>query len=122
MHEGSDVFLVNYQTNSSPPQLSSPNQEVNEAISLSPSPSLQREQEEQEEKRRYENQYEETRRLALERIKQEEQRRKEEEHTRAAELRQQMEELKSREAEVKTPPLLYSTVIMFRVFILEVYI
>ncbi|KAK0138108.1 Trichoplein keratin filament-binding protein [Merluccius polli] len=59
----------------------------------------EREQEEQEEKRRYENQYEETRRLALERIKQEEQRRKEEEHTRAAELRQQMEELKSREAE-----------------------
>lgn len=69
-------------------------------------PSLQREQEEQKENRRYENQYEESRLLALERIQREEQRRKEEEHSRAAELRQQMEELKLREAEVQTPPLL----------------
>ncbi|XP_030215459.1 trichoplein keratin filament-binding protein [Gadus morhua] len=59
----------------------------------------EREQEEKEEKRRYENQFEESRRLALERTQQEEQRRREEEHTRAAELRQQMEELKLREAE-----------------------
>ncbi|KAM9392708.1 trichoplein keratin filament-binding protein isoform 2-T2 [Pholidichthys leucotaenia] len=54
---------------------------------------------EQEEKRRFEKEYERTRREALERIKQAEEKRKAEEHKRAEELRKQMEELKLREEE-----------------------
>uniref|UniRef100_A0A8C6SF36 Trichoplein keratin filament-binding protein n=1 Tax=Neogobius melanostomus TaxID=47308 RepID=A0A8C6SF36_9GOBI len=54
---------------------------------------------EQEEKRRFENEYERTRKEALERIKQEEARKKAEDLKRAEELRKQMEELKLREEE-----------------------
>ncbi|XP_017269193.1 trichoplein keratin filament-binding protein [Kryptolebias marmoratus] len=59
----------------------------------------QKEVTEQEEKRRFENEYERTRREALERMKQAEERKKEEERQRAEELRKQMEELKQREKE-----------------------
>uniref|UniRef100_A0A3B4ZCX7 Trichoplein keratin filament-binding protein n=1 Tax=Seriola lalandi dorsalis TaxID=1841481 RepID=A0A3B4ZCX7_SERLL len=54
---------------------------------------------EQEEKRRFENEYERTRREALERMKQAEEKRKAEERERTEELRKQMEELKLREEE-----------------------
>uniref|UniRef100_A0A1A7X0A4 Trichoplein keratin filament-binding protein n=1 Tax=Iconisemion striatum TaxID=60296 RepID=A0A1A7X0A4_9TELE len=57
----------------------------------------QKEVTEQEERRRFENEYERTRKEALERMKQAEERKKEEECKRAEELRQQMEELKMRE-------------------------
>lgn len=56
--------------------------------------------EEQEEKRRFENKYERTRKEALERMKQVEEKRISEERKRAEALRKQMEELKLREEEV----------------------
>lgn len=55
---------------------------------------------EQEEKRRFENEYERTRKEALERMKQAEEKKNAEERKRAEELRKQMEELKLREEEV----------------------
>lgn len=61
---------------------------------------LQQEVAEQEEKRRFENEYERTRKEALERMKQAEEKKNEEERKRAEELRKQMEELKLREEEV----------------------
>lgn len=64
----------------------------------------------QEEKRRFENEYERTRKEALERIKQKEERKKAEELERAEELRKQMEELKLREEEVCTYTFPFSTV------------
>lgn len=54
----------------------------------------------QEEKERFENEYEITRKEALERMKQAEEKRNVEERKRAEELRKQMEELKLREEEV----------------------
>lgn len=63
---------------------------------------MQKEAAEQEEKRRFENEYERTRREALERIKQAEEKKKAEERKRAEELRSQMRELKLREEEVFT--------------------
>ncbi|XP_058493098.1 trichoplein keratin filament-binding protein isoform X2 [Solea solea] len=59
----------------------------------------QQEEAEQEEKRHFENEYERTRREALERMKQTEEKRKAEERTRAQELCKQMEELNLRERE-----------------------
>uniref|UniRef100_A0A1A8L6B5 Trichoplein keratin filament-binding protein n=1 Tax=Nothobranchius pienaari TaxID=704102 RepID=A0A1A8L6B5_9TELE len=59
----------------------------------------QKEVTEREEKRRFENEYERTRKEAQERMKQAEERQKEEERRRAEALRQQMEELKMREEE-----------------------
>ncbi|XP_040897387.1 trichoplein keratin filament-binding protein [Toxotes jaculatrix] len=59
----------------------------------------QQEVAEQEEKRRFENEYERTRKEALERMKQAEEKRKAEDRKRAEELRKQMEELKLREEE-----------------------
>uniref|UniRef100_A0A8C8JEI5 Trichoplein keratin filament-binding protein n=1 Tax=Oncorhynchus tshawytscha TaxID=74940 RepID=A0A8C8JEI5_ONCTS len=53
----------------------------------------------QEEKRRFENEYETSRREALQRMKQAEERRRGEDRERAKELRKQMEELKLREEE-----------------------
>lgn len=61
---------------------------------------MQKEVAYQEETRRFENEYERTRREALERIKQAEEKRKDEERRRGEELRKQMEELKLREEEV----------------------
>lgn len=61
---------------------------------------MQKEVLELEEKKRFENEYERSRKEALERIRQEEERRREEERKRAEELRKQMEELKMREEEV----------------------
>lgn len=58
------------------------------------------EEEAAQERRRFENEYERSRREALERMKEEEERRKEEERERAEFLRQQMEELKLRDEEV----------------------
>uniref|UniRef100_A0A673Z8V7 Trichoplein keratin filament-binding protein n=1 Tax=Salmo trutta TaxID=8032 RepID=A0A673Z8V7_SALTR len=55
----------------------------------------------QEEKRRFENEYETSRREALERMKQAEERRRGEDRERAKELRKQMEELKLREEEAR---------------------
>ena len=55
---------------------------------------------EQEEKKRFENEYERTRKEALARINRAERKKKEEGHKRAEELRNQMEELKLREEEV----------------------
>lgn len=55
---------------------------------------------EKKEKKRFENEYESTRKEALERIKQAEEKRNAEERKRAEELRKQMEELKLREEEV----------------------
>ncbi|XP_041855050.1 trichoplein keratin filament-binding protein [Melanotaenia boesemani] len=59
----------------------------------------QKEVAEQEEKKRFENEYERTRKEALERMKQAEERKKEEECKRMEDLRNQMEELKLREEE-----------------------
>ncbi|KAM7391905.1 hypothetical protein PAMP_022552 [Pampus punctatissimus] len=59
----------------------------------------QQEVAEQEEKRRFENEYERTRKEALDRIKQAEEKKKGEERQRAEDLRKQMEELKLREEE-----------------------
>ncbi|XP_054467394.1 trichoplein keratin filament-binding protein [Anoplopoma fimbria] len=59
----------------------------------------QQEASEQEQKRRFENEYERTRKEALERMKQVEEKRNVEELKRAEELRKQMEELKLREEE-----------------------
>lgn len=53
-----------------------------------------------QEKLRFENEYERSRREALERMKEEEERRKEKERERFEFLRQQMEELKVRDEEV----------------------
>lgn len=61
---------------------------------------MQQELAEQEEKRHFENEYERTRKEALKRMKQAEEKRKAEELRRAQELRKQMEELKLREEEV----------------------
>lgn len=61
---------------------------------------MQQEVAEQEEKRRFENEYERTRKEALERMKQAEEEKNAEERRRAEELRKQMEELKLREEEV----------------------
>lgn len=61
---------------------------------------MQQEVEEQEEKRRFENEYERTRKEALVRMKQVEEKRISEEQKRAEALRKQMEELKLREEEV----------------------
>lgn len=61
---------------------------------------MQQEVAEQEEKRRFENEYERTRKEALERMKQAEEEKNAEERKRAEELRKQMEELKLREEEV----------------------
>lgn len=61
---------------------------------------MQQELAEQEERRHFENEYERTRKEALERMKQAEEQRKAEELKRAEELRKQMEELKLREQEV----------------------
>lgn len=60
----------------------------------------QQEVAEQEEKRYFENEYERTRKEALERIKQDKEKRKAEERKRAEGLCKQMEELKLREEEV----------------------
>ncbi|KAF6729693.1 Trichoplein keratin filament-binding protein [Oryzias melastigma] len=59
----------------------------------------QKEVTEQEEKRRFENEYERSRREALQRMKQAEEKKKEEERKTAEELRKQMEELYLREEE-----------------------
>lgn len=61
---------------------------------------MQKEEAEQEEKRRFENEYERTRKEALQRIKQAQEKRKAEEQKWAEDLRNQMEELKLREEEV----------------------
>lgn len=61
----------------------------------------QQEEVELEEKKRMENQYEIARRLAMERIKREEERRKQEDMKQAEILHQQMEELRLREVEAK---------------------
>ncbi|XP_043096841.1 trichoplein keratin filament-binding protein, partial [Puntigrus tetrazona] len=55
----------------------------------------------QEEKLRFENEYERTRREALERMKEEEEKRRQEERKRAEDLRKQMEELSLREQEAE---------------------
>ncbi|KAM9858297.1 trichoplein keratin filament-binding protein [Aulostomus maculatus] len=59
----------------------------------------QQEAAEQEEKKRFENEYEKTRKLALERIREAEERKKAEQLQRAEDLCKQMEELKLREQE-----------------------
>ncbi|XP_049906234.1 trichoplein keratin filament-binding protein [Epinephelus moara] len=59
----------------------------------------QQEVAEQEEKKRFENEYERTRKEALERMKQAEEKKHKEEQKRAEELRKQMQELKLREEE-----------------------
>lgn len=64
---------------------------------------MKQEEAEQEEKRCFENEYERTRKEALERMKQAKEKRKQEERDRAEELRKQMEELKLREEEVYRP-------------------
>lgn len=61
---------------------------------------MQQQVSEQEEERRFENEYERTRKEALERMKQAEEKRKADEQTRMEDLRKQMEELKLREEEV----------------------
>ena len=61
---------------------------------------MQQEAEEQTKKRHFENEYERTRKEALQRMKQAKEKRHEEEQKRAEELREQMEELKLREEEV----------------------
>lgn len=64
------------------------------------SSNMQQELTEQEEKRHFENEYERTRKEALERMKQAQEKRKAEGRKRAEELRKQMEELKLKEEEV----------------------
>ncbi|XP_041756402.1 trichoplein keratin filament-binding protein [Coregonus clupeaformis] len=61
----------------------------------------QHEEAAEEEKRRFENEYERSRREALGRMKQAEERRRAEDRERAEELRKQMEELKLREEEAR---------------------
>lgn len=61
---------------------------------------MQQEEATQEEKRWFANEYERTRKEALERIKEAEEKKKGDERQRAEELCKQMEELKLREEEV----------------------
>ena len=61
---------------------------------------MQQEEATQEEKRWFANEYERTRKEALERIKEAEEKKKGDERQRAEELCKQMEELKLREQEV----------------------
>lgn len=65
---------------------------------------MQQQVSEQEEERNFENEYERTRKEALERIKQAEEKRKADEQKRMEDLRKQMEELKLREEEVRGLP------------------
>lgn len=69
-------------------------------LSVPAFPNMQQQVSEQEEERHFENEYERTRKEALERMKQEEEKRKSDEQKRMEDLRKQMEELKLREEEV----------------------
>lgn len=72
-------------------------------LSRPSSPNMQQQVSEQEEKRHFENEYERTRKEALERMKQAEEKRKADEEKRMEDLRKQMDELKLREEEVSGP-------------------
>lgn len=65
---------------------------------------MQQEAAEEEKEKRFENEYETARREALERMKAEEDRRQLESKLQAEALRQQMEELKVKEMEVRARP------------------
>lgn len=65
---------------------------------------MQQEAAEEEKEKRFENEYETARREALERMKAEEDRRQLESKLQAEALRQQMEELKVKEMEVRACP------------------
>ena len=65
---------------------------------------MQQEAAEEEKEKRFENEYETARQEALERMKVEEERRQLESKLQAEVLRQQMEELKAKEMEVRACP------------------